>query len=213
MNLFGPLEIAFALVLLGLLMAVAEVFFPSGGLLGFFSFAALVGAVVYAYQSGGILTSVSFAAGVVIVLPVVLGVALQIFPKTALGRAVLGSPIRPEDVALDDPRRALVGKLGVARSVMLPSGAVEIEGHVIDCVAHGQAVEPGQVVRVVEVRGNRVVVRLAEPGERPGEEDRRDPLTRPIDELGLSELDIGGLGIDGPEGAGPGKDGPDQAKS
>ena len=73
---------------------------------------------------------------------------------------------------------------------MLPSGAVEIDGQMIDAITHGQAIEPGQYVVVIEVRANRVVVRPAKENERPGRSvSPEDVLKRPIEELGIESLD------------------------
>ena len=83
-----------------------------------------------------------------------------------------------------------MGRVGITRSKMLPSGAVEIEGQMVDAITRGKAIEPGQYVVVTEVRANRVVVRPAKPDERPGRPIADDdPLSRPIDELGLESLD------------------------
>ncbi|QDU91396.1 hypothetical protein Pla175_48180 [Pirellulimonas nuda] len=183
------MTLAVVLATLGFLLVVAEVFFPSGGFLGFFSLASLAAAVYYAHQSGGAARSLPFAGVVVVLLPLVIWGAFTWLPHTRLGRHLLGEPTRPEDVAVNDPRRVLLGKVGVARSKMLPSGAVEIDGRMIDCITRGQAIDPGQYVKVVEVRGNRVVVRPAGEGERPGHEDPADMLDRPIEDLGLDSLD------------------------
>ena len=48
---------------------------------------------------------------------------------------------------------------------MLPSGAVAFEELTVDAVSEGMAIEAGQKVRVVDVRGNRVVVRPLLPDE------------------------------------------------
>jgi len=73
---------------------------------------------------------------------------------------------------------------------MLPSGAVEIDGQMVDAMSQGQAIEPGQYVVVTEVRANRVVVRLAKETERPGSRAAaEDLLSRPIEELGIESLD------------------------
>ncbi len=189
MNVVDPFTMALALVLLGFVLAVAEVFFPSGGFLGFFSLTCLAAAVYYAHQSGGAGRSLPFAAVVVVVLPLVIWGAFSWLPHTPIGRHLLGEPTRPEDVAVNDPRRSLVGKVGVARSKMLPSGAVEVDGRMIDCITRGQPIDPGQYVKIVEVRGNRVVVRPADAGERPGHQNPSDLLDRPIDELGIDSFD------------------------
>jgi hypothetical protein len=72
---------------------------------------------------------------------------------------------------------------------MLPSGAVEIDGQMIDAVTQGQAIEPGTYVVVAEVRANRVVVRPAGKDQRPGHENPNELLARPIDEFGIESLD------------------------
>jgi membrane-bound ClpP family serine protease len=82
-----------------------------------------------------------------------------------------------------------VGKIGQAKSMMLPSGAVLVEGRTIDAVSEGMPIEPGQVVRVIEVRGTRVIVRPVEHGEEQQPRSAEDPLSRPIDTLGIDPFD------------------------
>jgi hypothetical protein len=73
---------------------------------------------------------------------------------------------------------------------MLPSGAIEIDGRMIDAITRGKAIEPGQYVTVTEVRANRVVVRPAKENERPDRSlSTDDLLSRPIEELGIESLD------------------------
>jgi hypothetical protein len=72
---------------------------------------------------------------------------------------------------------------------MLPSGAVEIDGQMIDAMSQGQAIEPGAYVVVVEVRANRVVVRPAGKDQRPSHPDPKDVLSRSIEEVGIESLD------------------------
>ena len=91
-----------------------------------------------------------------------------------MGKAFLGELPSEEDVLPEDPRRALMGRVGVARTKMLPSGAVEIDGQMIDAVTQGQAIEPGTYVVVSEVRANRVVVRPAGKDQRPSHENPND---------------------------------------
>lgn len=188
-NLFDAFGIALLLAMIGALLIIAEVFFPSGGLLGFFATVSLVGSIYYAFLSGGATTGIVFAATEVIVVPLLMLGALKILPSTPIGKALLGQLPTSEEVDPDDERHELVGRVGVARSKMLPSGAVEIDGRMIDAVSQGQAIEPGEYVKVIEVRGNRVVVRLAGQEDRPANENPEDMLARPIDELGIDSLD------------------------
>jgi len=107
-----------------------------------------------------------------------------------MGKAFLGELPAETDVHPDDPRRALVGRVGIAKSKMLPSGSVLIDDRLIDAMSQGMAIEIGQAVVVVEVKANRVVVRPADE-EEAGQAtvDPSEMLSKPIDELGLESLD------------------------
>lgn len=194
MNALDGLSIAMLLALVGGLLVVAEVFFPSGGVLGFLAVASFIGAIYSAYSTGGWLYGLGFATAEVFLAPVLVYLALTYLPYTPMGKVLVGSAPTEEEVAPDDSRRDLTGSVGVARSKMLPAGSIEIEGRMIDAVSQSQAIDPGEYVKVIEVRGNRVVVRRAGPDERPttvaGGERGVDPLSRPADELGLESFDF-----------------------
>jgi membrane-bound serine protease (ClpP class) len=189
MNLLDPIGWAIVLLVLGCGFLVLEIFIPSGGLLSFLAFAAVVGSMVMAFQRDTT-TGLSFMAIAVIAVPIVIGLAFKLWPRTPMGRAILGDVPSEEDTRLDDPRRRLVGRVGVAKSLMLPSGAVLVDGQLIDAVSQGIAIEPGEPVFVVEVRANRVMVRPAKPNEVQQAAYRPDDvLSRPIEEFGLDDLD------------------------
>ena len=188
MNALDPLAWSILLMLLGCALVVLEVFIPSGGLLSVLSAAAFIGSILIAFQRGPV-TGFIFVLSTVVAVPVVLGLAFKYWPKTPIGKAFLGEVPREEDVAPEDLRRALLGRVGVTRSKMLPSGAVEVEGQMVDAVSQGQAIEPGHYVVVIEVRANRVIVRPANEGERPSVQKPEDLLSRPIEELGIESLE------------------------
>ena len=189
MNALDPLVWSILLMVFGCVVLALEVFIPSGGVLAILSAAAFIGSIMMAFKSGP-RTGFAFIATTVVVVPAVVALAFKYWPKTPMGKAFIGELPTDEDVLPDDPRRALLGRVGVVRSKMLPSGAVEIEGQIIDAVSQGQAIEPGQYVTVVEVRANRVVVRPAKENERPGRKiTTEDMLSRPIEELGIESLD------------------------
>jgi membrane-bound ClpP family serine protease len=182
----SPLVWAAALLAIGFALAVLEVFFVSGGIFGFLSLAAVVTSIIVAFREGPLTGSI-FLGVTIVLLPTVLLVALQWWPHTAMGRRVLLPVPDSRNVLPDSPRqrelKQMIGRVGKAKSPMMPGGVVVIEGRTIDAVTQGMAVEVGQVVRVVEVRGNRVVVRPVEGEtitETPG-----DDLSRPIDSVGL----------------------------
>jgi membrane-bound ClpP family serine protease len=189
MNALDPLVWSILLMVIGCVVLALEVFIPSGGILSILSGAAFIGSILIAFQNGP-RTGFAFVATTVVLVPAVVALAFKYWPKTPMGKAFIGELPTEEQVLPDDPRRELLGRVGVVRSKMLPSGAVEIEGQIIDAVSQGQAIEPGQYVTVVEVRANRVVVRPSKEGERPGHKiATEDLLSRPIEELGIESLD------------------------
>jgi len=186
-------DIAWAILLLlvGCALVVLEVFIPSGGVISILSGVAFITAILVASWEGpttGPVTGFAFAAITLFAVPTLVAVAFKYWPRTRMGKAFLGELPREDEVVPEDSRRSLIGRVGVARSKMLPSGAVEIDGQMIDAVSQGQAVEPGAYVVVVEVRANRVVVRLAGKDQRPSHPNPKDILSRPIDELGIESL-------------------------
>ena len=53
----------------------------------------------------------------------------------------------------------LVGTKGVTSTPLMPAGKARFGDAVIDVIADGDMIDPGKTVEVIEVRGNRVVVR------------------------------------------------------
>lgn len=183
---------AILLLLVGCALVVLEVFIPSGGIISILSAVAFIAAIVVASWESpttGPVTGFVFAAITLFTVPTLVAIAFKYWPKTRMGKAFLGELPRAEEVVPEDPRRSLIGRVGVARSKMLPSGAVEVDGQMVDAVSQGQAIEPGTYVVVVEVRANRVIVRAAGKDQRPGNSDPQDILSRPIDEFGIDALE------------------------
>ncbi|QDV72391.1 hypothetical protein Spa11_05660 [Botrimarina mediterranea] len=193
LNALDGISIAVLLTLVGSLLVIAEVFFPSGGLLGFLSAACFIGAIYSAYTSGGWFYGLSFAAAEVVLTPVLLYFAFTYLPSTPLGKVLVGAAPTEQEVLPEGDRRTLVGRVGVARSKMLPAGSIEIDGQMLDAVSQGQAIDPGEYVKVVEASRTRLVVRRAPAAERPDptrSTGSGDLLSRPAGELGLDDFDF-----------------------
>lgn len=191
MDVIPDIAWAILLLLVGCALVVLEVFIPSGGIIAILSAVALIAALVMAFQESattGPMVGFFFAAVTLFAVPSLVALAFKYWPKTPMGKAFLGELPTEAEVLPEDSRRALIGRVGVARTKMLPSGAVEIDGQMIDAVTQGQAIEPGAYVVVAEVRANRVVVRPAGKDQRPGHQNPNDLLSRPIEELGIESL-------------------------
>ncbi|MCH7751858.1 MAG: hypothetical protein IH898_06850 [Planctomycetes bacterium] len=184
-----PLSWAVLLMLIGCGLVVMEVFIPSGGILGFLSGICIIGSVVMAFRRDTT-TGIGFIVITLVAVPAAVGLAFKYWPYTPMGKAFLGELPDEDDVKPSDPRRELVGRVGTAKSKMLPSGSVSIDGRLVDAVSQGPAIDMGQAVVVVEVRGNRVVVRPADAAEAQQRGDYPgDVLSTPVEELGLDSLE------------------------
>ena len=64
-------------------------------------------------------------------------------------------------IATDPTLPALRGRAGVAVTVLRPAGKVQIADRRVDVVTRGEMIDPGTQVVVIEVEGNRVVVKPA----------------------------------------------------
>jgi membrane-bound ClpP family serine protease len=189
MNALDPIGWAIVLLVLGLALLALEVFIPSGGLFGFFATVLVLGSLFMAFRRNTT-TGLGFMAFALFAIPVVIGVAFKYWPRTPMGKAFLGELPSEQETRPDDPRRSLVGRVGVAKSLMLPSGSVLVDGHLFDAVSQGLAIDPGQAVVVVEVRANRVVVRPAMAHETQQAAFLPDDvLSRPIEDFGIESLE------------------------
>lgn len=104
------------------------------------------------------------------VIPVLSWFALEPPQPDSLAAAPSGSQEQKAGgkVALGagDVYHVQVGDWGIAVSPLRPAGCVRFADQFVDVVTDGSFVDPGNQVRVIEVRGNRVVVREVEsPGD------------------------------------------------
>jgi membrane-bound ClpP family serine protease len=188
-----PFFWAALLLLFALALAVAEMFIPSGGVLGVLAVVAAGAGVFVAYYYEGPVTGTIFLCVMVISIPILLGVAVQVWPHTPVGRSVLiALPESSDEVLPDDEERrllkSLVGKRGVVRSELLPSGRVQIDKGAYDAVSQGVLIEEGRQVQVIGVRMGCLVVRPLEAIEAEIAAPD-DPLAQPIENFGLDPLD------------------------
>jgi membrane-bound ClpP family serine protease len=81
------------------------------------------------------------------------------------GRMVLkpvdgdGESLEDEPISPMDANSALLGSIGIAATSLRPAGKVRFGDDYVDVVAEGDFVESGSRVQVIEVEGNRIVVK------------------------------------------------------
>ena len=182
------LTIALILIAVGVVFLGAEILLPTGGILvvGALLFFALgVGTILY---HGTTAEAAVAMAGLAVGLPAAGYVAVHAWRRMSLGRTSLDEP------GADDPLTAVVpqlaeleqlrGRVGRTVSTMRPSGVVEFDNTRVDAMTEGPMLDAGVLVRCIDVRSGKVIVRRMEPPrdiadinlDDPKPSARRDPL-------------------------------------
>jgi membrane-bound serine protease (ClpP class) len=157
------LYLAFILIAVGLLLLLAELLIPSG-ICFVLAVVAIIGGVVLSFRAsdnpyvGWITLLVVFIA-----VPAIGYTILNYWRRMPGGKkfflagpdedATLAS--MPVNVELEQLR----GRYGRALSALRPAGVVDFDGRRIDTITEGMMVEAGQLVRCIDVKAGKVVVR------------------------------------------------------
>ena len=183
---------------LGLALLAAEVFIPSGGLIMTAAGVVFVISVWSAWQawgkSGELTLFLIYITALIVLFPTVLGGAFYVFPRTEYGRRLMNPPSLEEMepfVAETERLSRLVGKTGTTLTRMGPGGMVLVEGERMHAESEGMLILTDTLVRVLAIKGNRLLVRQVRESsvpERPADEEslaeqERTPLD---DEFGQS---------------------------
>lgn len=148
-----------ALIIVGFVLVAIEIFvIPGINLVGFAGGLAILYGLYYAFVHLG-----PQAAGLCLFASLLLGgILLRILLKTrSWHRLILDSKEdTKEGFRSTDPHlESLLGKSGTALSPLRPAGIALIEGEKVDVVTEGTLIPRDARIQVIEVEGNRVVVR------------------------------------------------------
>lgn len=161
-------------LLVGLVLVVAEVFIPSGGVIGFLAVGLLVLSLVLAYLHNPT-TGLVFTVILCIAAPGAVMLAFHFWPRTPLGKRIFLAHPSPEDIDPAAPKhrslQSLKGETGRTMTPLRPAGVTDFAGRRIDTIAEGVMIDEGELVRVVSVQGGRVVVRRLDEEESADAED------------------------------------------
>lgn len=152
--------IAVLLAALGIAFIAAEVFIPSFGVLTILAILSFVGGIIVAFGESYTIGMV-FTISVLVVAPLVGLLLLKVFPKTSIGKSLILSSSKKEERPAYDGEEDydhLLGKRGLTKTALRPSGVAIIANRRLDVVTTGVIIDPDTEVEVVEVEGNRVVV-------------------------------------------------------
>jgi membrane-bound serine protease (ClpP class) len=173
----GSLEIL--LFLVGIALLALELFvFPGFGVVGISGFLLIGLSLVLSMQDfviprfdwewtllgrNLVVVAVSLIASVAgIAVIALLGPRIRLFDRLTLKAQIVGTaggpPVAGEEDEGEEDYAALVGKIGVADSVLRPSGKAVFDGKVYDVEAD-TFIESGKGIIITRVRGNRIIVK------------------------------------------------------
>ncbi len=150
------------LLVCGVILLTLEAMLP-GMILGAIGIACWAGAVYVGYTQLGTTAGNLTILGVVLLSSVGFLLWLKFFPQSPVGR-VFVSNYKIGD--LGERKDDLVGQKGESTSRLSPSGYARIGGKKMDVVAAEGYLDAGTPVVVVDVSGNRIVVRRVDDSDR-----------------------------------------------
>ncbi|OYP35711.1 NfeD family protein [Rhodopirellula sp. MGV] len=167
------MQLLYAFGLLGLyfVLLVGEFFLPTGGALGIAAAITAVASAFIAFTYGPI-TGFVVVVAIAVSTPTILYLAVGIWPSTPIGKLILNRTPGQIDAPIEsrtrsgEKRKDLVGKIGIAKSNLLPGGLIELDGERLDAVSIGVPIDAGTEVIVVSVVTGKLKVRPTTDDER-----------------------------------------------
>ncbi len=153
-SLIGPVLLQVA----GIIIVIAEIFIPSGGLL------AVIALSLFGYSLYMVFVNVSFFAGMcfsladIIIVPLVVIYGLKALSNSSLA---LKKTLSSKDgvCSQSSDLKNYIKKKGVALTDLRPAGVARIDGDRVDVVSFGEYIEKDSIIYVYNVAGNQVIVR------------------------------------------------------
>ena len=161
----GDVLLIVALILAGMVLFLLEILTPMFGLLAAMALGALAVAVWRAFVVhpvfGWTLTII-----LLVLIPVYLVLLVKWLPRTRLGRNVFlrlkGQAPGGEGTPEAEKYAALVGRSGVAETVLRPSGTVRIDRQRLIALSESGVIRKGRTVKVISAAATNIIVREVE---------------------------------------------------
>ncbi len=146
-------------LILGLVLLIAEMFLPGFGIAGGSGIVLMIIGIILTARTP--LEAFIMIVILIALIALLLAIVLRSAKKGKLSKKlILRSASRREDgFSSTADSTDLVGKEGVAISILRPSGIGEFEGQRLDVVSDGGYIEPCTKIKIVQTEGRRIVVK------------------------------------------------------
>lgn len=172
-ELLGPTAVPTIICLvITLVMFVIELFMPGIGIAGVTGLISLIAVIVMQLAYGDPRVAMYIIA--IALLLIILGLVwiIRSMQRGRLSKSFLvlkdhsGGDSMPE---VRDAKRELLGKTGVAITILRPSGIAEIEGNRVGVSTSGEFIQKGETVTVIKAEGMHILVRAGGAETTPAE--------------------------------------------
>ena len=158
----GMTAISLVLFIAGISFIIIEMFDPTFGFNGLFGILGIITLIVNVF-----ITANSFKQGIIltvilfIIVVAILFVFLALVSKGRIPKKLIleDSTSAEEGFSGTEDMQYLLGKTGVVSNICRPVGSVDFDGVKLDVVSRGEYIEKGTTVEVIEVEGNKIVIR------------------------------------------------------
>ncbi len=146
------------LYIVGLLMVCVEIFIP-GGIVGAVGVIAIGSSFWMAYTKVGSAFGLYFVSIGLVFAMFCIFLSIKFFPRTRFSKKLFLGKDESDFKSTSAELESLEGKEGITLTKLRPAGMAKIDGKRVSVVTEGAFLNKEAKVNVVEVEGNRVVVR------------------------------------------------------
>ena len=146
------------LQLAGVLIIIAEIFLPSGGLLSLIAIGLFGYSLFIVFHDISTMAGTYFVLADLIIIPALLALGLKILARSP---ATLRETLSSENgvVSQSPELESFMGREGKSVTDLRPGGTAIIDDKRLDVVSRGEYIEKDSNLIVVEVTGNQIIVR------------------------------------------------------
>lgn len=157
----SPLTLAILLQIAGVVVIIAEIIIPSGGLISIVALTLFGYSLLVVFQEVSVATGIFFVVADIITIPILVLVGLKMLaksPVTLKKELSSAAGVTSQSAQLQD----YLGMTGTATCDLHPAGTALINGRRVDVISRGEYIEKGSAIEVSAVTGNQIIVRQQE---------------------------------------------------
>ncbi len=145
------------LQIIGVIVIIAEIILPSGGILSIIAISVLGFSLFKAFSISSNIGMI-FSVVDIIMIPLLVLLGLKLLAKSPV---TLRKTLAKKDgvVSQKDSMDKLLNESGVAVTDLRPAGSIRIHDKKIDAVTQGEYIAKDTLVHVVKVTGNQIIVK------------------------------------------------------